>query len=154
MHGHNIHLISGTYIHVHVHVHVHNVVHSHTWLNHPWDAWKERQGNTTQLTQGGYFQRKKLPQVGFESTTIRLLGVALTNWATEAAQLAGLESHIQYQATKALQPKHHKPETHTCTCTYVACSHVYTYLHEHIRQFNMKTQGVQSKHVRFVHVSM
>ena len=39
----------------------------------------ERQSNTTQLTQGWYFSKKKLPQVGFESTTVRLLGNALTN---------------------------------------------------------------------------
>ena len=63
----------------------------------------ERQSNTTQLAQGSYFSKKKLPWVGFEPTTVRLLGVALTNWATEAAQLAGLESHIQYKATKAPQ---------------------------------------------------
>ena len=38
----------------------------------------ERQSNTTQLTQGSYFSKKKLPRVGFEPTTIRLLGVALS----------------------------------------------------------------------------
>ena len=43
------------------------------------------------------FQRKIscLDQVGLEPTTICFLGNALTNWANEAAQLAGLESHIQ-----------------------------------------------------------
>ena len=59
--------------------------------------------NTTQLAQGSYSSKKKLPRVGFEPTTVRLLGVALTNRATEAAQLAGLESHIQYKATNAPQ---------------------------------------------------
>ena len=39
----------------------------------------ERQSNTTQLAQGSYFSKKKLPRVGFEPTTVRLLGVALTN---------------------------------------------------------------------------
>ena len=47
----------------------------------------ERQSNTTQLIQGGYFSKKKLPQ---------------------AAQLAGPKSHIQCKATKAPQSKHHK----------------------------------------------
>ena len=42
----------------------------------------ERQSNTTQLAQGSYFSKKKLPRVGLEPTTIRLLGVALTNLAS------------------------------------------------------------------------
>ena len=64
----------------------------------------ERQSNTTQLAQGSYYSKKKL---GWDSntTTICLLGVALTNWATEAAQLAGFES------------KHHKPDKHRWTQT-------------------------------------
>ena len=40
---------------------------------------KERQSNTTQLAQGSYFSKKKLPRVGFEPMTVRLLGVVLTN---------------------------------------------------------------------------
>ena len=44
------------------------------------------------LAQGSYFSKKKLPRVGFEPTTVCLLGIALK--ATDAAQLAGLESHI------------------------------------------------------------
>ena len=39
----------------------------------------ERQSNTTQLAQDSYFSKKKLPRVGFEPTTVSLLGVALTN---------------------------------------------------------------------------
>ena len=35
----------------------------------------ERQNNTTQLAQNSYFQRKKLPQVAFEPSIVRLLGV-------------------------------------------------------------------------------
>ena len=31
--------------------------------------------NTTQLARDSYFQRKKLPRLGFEPTTVRLLGV-------------------------------------------------------------------------------
>ena len=73
---------------------------------------KERQGNTTQLAQDSYFSKRKLPRVGFEPTTVQLLGVALTNLATEAAQLAGLESHTGVYNTK--QPpkylEHHKPD--------------------------------------------
>ena len=38
-----------------------------------------RKTKTTQLAQGSYFSKKKLPRVGFEPTTVRLLGVALTN---------------------------------------------------------------------------
>ena len=34
----------------------------------------ERQSNTTQLAQGSIFQRKKLPRVGLEPMTVRLLG--------------------------------------------------------------------------------
>ena len=33
------------------------------------------QHNTTQLAQDSYFSKKKLPRVGFEPTTVRLLGV-------------------------------------------------------------------------------
>ena len=89
----------------------------------------ERQSNTTQLAQGSIFQRKKLPRVGLEPTTVRLLGNALTNFATEATQLAGLKSHIQYKTTKAPQPKHHKPDelvNSNLTCTHrniSNCSH-------------------------------
>ena len=36
---------------------------------------KAKQHNTTQLAQDSYFQRKKLPRVGFEPTSVRLLGV-------------------------------------------------------------------------------
>ena len=39
----------------------------------------ERQSNKTQPAQGSIFQRKKLPRVGLEPTTVRLLGDALTN---------------------------------------------------------------------------
>ena len=58
------------------------------WFNHPWDAQKgntiQRKDKATQhnLPKAVIFQRKKLPQVGLEPMTIRLLGIALTNWAT------------------------------------------------------------------------
>ena len=58
----------------------------------------ERQSNTTQLVRNSDFSKKNwLPRVGFEPTTISSPGDALiiTNLATEAAQLAGLESCIQ-----------------------------------------------------------
>ena len=54
-------------------------VHVHDLIIHEMLREKERQGNITQLAQGSYFSKKKLPQVGFEPTTVRLLGVALTN---------------------------------------------------------------------------
>ena len=51
----------------------------------------ERQSNTTQLARNSHFSKKNwLPRVGLEPTTISSPGDALTNWATEAAQLAGL----------------------------------------------------------------
>ena len=50
----------------------------------------ERQSNTTQLARNSHFSKKNwLPRVGLEPTTISSPGDALTNWATEAAQLAG-----------------------------------------------------------------
>ena len=86
-----------------------------TWLNHPWDELKARQhnttewqSNTTQLAQQGrYFQRKKLDS---NPWPFRLLGVALTNWATEA------HSRNIY--------------VNTCTCVYnhVTCTLIYTYV--------------------------
>ena len=36
---------------------------------------RERQSNTTQLAQGSYFSKKKLPWVGFKPMAVRLLGV-------------------------------------------------------------------------------
>ena len=57
----------------------------------------EKQSNTTQLAQNSHWKKSFfwLPRVGFKPTTISSPGNALTNWATEAAQLAGLESCIQ-----------------------------------------------------------
>ena len=69
----------------------------------------EKQSNTTQLTWGSYFFERLR---WHKHTIVCLLGVALTIWATVAAQLAGLESHIQYKATKSPQTKHHKPDKH------------------------------------------
>ena len=40
---------------------------------------KAKQHNTTQLAQGRYFSKKKLPRVGLEPTTVSLLGDSLTN---------------------------------------------------------------------------
>ena len=54
--------------------------------------------------------------------TVCFLGDTLTNRVTEAAHLAGLDSHTQYKVTKAPQPKHHKPEQVNSNCCLWLCS--------------------------------
>ena len=78
-----------------------------------------RQGNTTQQKEKATQHNTTRPRQLFSKKKTALGGIRThdhvlarrTLLPTElAAQLAGLESHIQYKATKATQPKHHKPD--------------------------------------------
>ena len=64
-----------------------------------WNIQTKRQYNTTQCnsTQDSHFSKKKLAASG-RTRTHNILGKCSTNWATEAAQLAG--SNHTYKATQ------------------------------------------------------
>ena len=82
----------------------HETFHSAVVINNR----KTKQHNTTRSRQLFF---KEMLHMWFEPSNVHLLGIVLTNWAIKAAQLAGLESHIQYKLTKG---RH----IHTYTCTY------------------------------------
>ena len=78
-------------------------------LNHLWNARKEgkatqHNGKTKQhiTTQLSYFQRKKMPRVGFEPMTMRLLGVRSYQLSYRGSSAGSGSNHIY----NTKQPKH------------------------------------------------
>ena len=71
---------------------------------------KTKQHNTTRAIQLFFKEKNCLRWDSNLRLSTCYIGVALTNWATEATQLHGWARITCTYTTKAPQPKHHKPD--------------------------------------------